>query len=177
MILNNEKIGGYIQSRRKLSGFTQAELGERLGVTAQSVSGWERGENLPDTAILPDLAMLLDTSVDELLGAGSCGWRYRRRITVERMEQAVSLIKQMRELLGEDHFMYRAMVDSLDEKMNSSVELTFTDGRAKDAYVCEAILECVRNGDYVDLDDVRKNIVSEKPREFTLDALRKMGLK
>ena len=105
----------------------------------------ETGENLPDTAILPDLAMLLDTSVDELLGG--------------------------------DHFMYRAMADSLDEKMNSSVELTFTDERAKDAYVCEAILECVKNGDYVDLDDVRKNIVSEKPREFTLDALRKMGLK
>lgn len=177
MILNNEKIGGYIQSRRKLAGFTQAELGERLGVTAQSVSGWERGENLPDTALLPDLAMLLDTSVDELLGAGSCGWRYRRRITVERMKQAISLIKQMHELLGEDHFMYRTMIDALDKKMNSSVELTFTDERAKDAYVCEAILECVKNGDYVDLDDVRKNIVSEKPREFTLDALRKMGLK
>ena len=177
MILCNEKIGEYIQSRRKLSGFTQAELGERLGVTAQSVSGWERGENLPDTAILPDLAMLLATSVDELLGAGSCEWIYRRRITVERMEQAISLIKQLHELLGGEHFMYRTMIDALDKKMNSTVEMTFTHEGAKEAYVCDAILECVRKGDYIDLDDVRKNITSEYRREFTLGELKKMGLK
>lgn len=40
---NYQEIGAYISACRKRIGLTQAELGERLGVTAQSVSGWERG--------------------------------------------------------------------------------------------------------------------------------------
>ncbi len=42
-MLNQEQIGAYIAARRKTVGLTQAELGERLGITAQSVSNWERG--------------------------------------------------------------------------------------------------------------------------------------
>lgn len=115
-MLNQEQIGAYIAARRKAVGLTQAELGERLGITAQSVSNWERGETMPDTGLLQDLALILDTSADELLGAGSCGWRYRRRVTVERMSEAISCIQRLRELLGEDHFMYRTMIDALDKR-------------------------------------------------------------
>ena len=42
-MLNQEQIGAYIAARRKTVGLTQAEFGERLGITAQSVSNWERG--------------------------------------------------------------------------------------------------------------------------------------
>ena len=45
MILGSTSIGIYLQQRRRQSGLTQAELGERLGVTAQSVSHWERGDS------------------------------------------------------------------------------------------------------------------------------------
>ena len=61
-MLNQEQIGAYIAARRKTVGLTQAELGERLGITAQSVSNWERGETMPDTGLLQDLALILDTS-------------------------------------------------------------------------------------------------------------------
>lgn len=71
-----KKIGAYIQAKRKMAGITQNELSERLGVTPQSVSNWERGESIPDTALLPDLALILNTSVDEMLGGGSCEWIY-----------------------------------------------------------------------------------------------------
>ncbi len=177
MVLNNEAIGQFIQSRRKLAGLTQAELSERLCVTEQAVSNWERGESLPNTALLPDLAMILDTSVDELLGAGSCTWRYRRRVTVERMEEAINFIHDLREVLGSDHFMYRTMVDALDAKMNSTIEQAFTSEKCRDAYVCEALLACAQNGDYVDIDDVKKNIGNEKARDITVKALREMGMK
>ena len=50
-MLNQEQIGAYIAARRKAVGLTQAELGERLGITAQSVSNWERGETMPDTGL------------------------------------------------------------------------------------------------------------------------------
>ncbi|MDR7193369.1 helix-turn-helix domain-containing protein [Luteimonas terrae] len=40
---------------RLKKGLTQRQLGERLGVTVASVSGWERGESLPDSRKLAGL--------------------------------------------------------------------------------------------------------------------------
>ena len=176
-MLDITKTGNYIQTLRKRAGLTQEELGERLGVTPQSVSNWERGESLPDTATLPELALILETSVDELLGGGSCSWIFRRRITVERMREAIICVKKLRELLGEDHFMYRTMRDALDKQMNSSVEESFSNDIAFDAYICEAIIECVKQCDYIYLTDIKKNIKAEKPKEYTLKILGEMGLK
>ncbi|XMB85812.1 helix-turn-helix transcriptional regulator [Mycoplasmatota bacterium WC44] len=44
-----ERIGNYIAKKRKKREFTQEQLGEKLGVSYQAVSKWERGENLPDS--------------------------------------------------------------------------------------------------------------------------------
>ena len=62
-------IGRYIKSVRKGLGFTQGDVAERLGISAQAVSKWERGENLPDVALFPELAKVLKINVGELLDA------------------------------------------------------------------------------------------------------------
>ena len=43
MNLSLAQIGRFIQSCRKEVGLTQAEMGARLNISAQSVSNWERG--------------------------------------------------------------------------------------------------------------------------------------
>ena len=55
-MIDNEAVGRQIALLRTDKGLTQSELGERLGVSFQAVSKWERGETLPDTGLLPDLA-------------------------------------------------------------------------------------------------------------------------
>ena len=85
---------------------------------------------------------------------------------MERMQEAIRCIKQLKELLGPDHFIYRIMADALNERMNSSVEEAFVNDIALDAYVCEAIIECIKNGDHIDTDDIRR-----KARKDYLDAL------
>jgi len=47
---------------------TQEEIAEYLGIAAQSVSKWERGETYPDITFLPALANIFETSVDLLIG-------------------------------------------------------------------------------------------------------------
>lgn len=57
-----------IKKYRILKDLTQEDVAEYLGITAQSVSKWERGESYPDITFLPALANLFETSVDLLIG-------------------------------------------------------------------------------------------------------------
>ncbi|HIS68368.1 MAG TPA: helix-turn-helix domain-containing protein [Candidatus Gallacutalibacter stercoravium] len=57
-----------IKKFRVTRGFTQEDVAQAMGVSPQSVSKWERGDSLPDIALLPALANLFLTSVDTLLG-------------------------------------------------------------------------------------------------------------
>ncbi len=59
-------IGKNIRERRKALGLTQEDLGEKLGMAAQTVSKWERDESMPDAALLPPLAEILGCSLDRL---------------------------------------------------------------------------------------------------------------
>lgn len=70
------KIGEKIKSFRYEKGLTQDEIGAILGVSAQSVSKWERGEGYPDIEMLPALANYFNISIDELLGADANSKKY-----------------------------------------------------------------------------------------------------
>lgn len=52
---------------RKAAGLTQEQLAEKLFVTRQAVSKWERGESQPDLDTVAALAELYGVTVDELL--------------------------------------------------------------------------------------------------------------
>lgn len=65
--MNQEKIGRFIQDKRKEAGYTQSELGEKLGVSYKAVSKWERGICMPDVSILTTLCKTLSINVSELL--------------------------------------------------------------------------------------------------------------
>lgn len=41
--MNYDKIGSFIQQKRKDKGLTQKQLAEKLGVTDRAISKWERG--------------------------------------------------------------------------------------------------------------------------------------
>ena len=61
-------LSANLKKYRIMKELTQEDVAEYLGITAQSVSKWERGESCPDITFLPALANIFETSVDLLLG-------------------------------------------------------------------------------------------------------------
>lgn len=64
-------IGRNIKEMRKERNLSQEMLAERLGVSFQAVSRWERGESYPDIGMLPAIAHFFGVTVDEILGVSS----------------------------------------------------------------------------------------------------------
>ena len=63
----NNSIGEKLYNHRKNAGLSQEELAEKIGVSRQAVSKWERDESSPDTENLIALAKLYNISIDELV--------------------------------------------------------------------------------------------------------------
>lgn len=66
-MLDSRKVGNFIMEKRKVLGLTQQQLAEKLNVSFQAISKWENGTSYPNIEILPDLAIMLEVSVDEIL--------------------------------------------------------------------------------------------------------------
>lgn len=62
----NIDLGRKIKDLRLSHSMTQEKLAQRLGVSAQAVSKWESGTNMPDIQMLPDLSIIFGISIDEL---------------------------------------------------------------------------------------------------------------
>lgn len=59
-------MGENIASLRRAAGLTQELLADRLGVTSQAVSKWERQLSCPDVSLLPAMADVFGVTIDEL---------------------------------------------------------------------------------------------------------------
>ena len=66
-----QKVGRNIVELRKKNNMTQTELADKMNVSFQAVSNWERGNSMPDISKLPELANIFGVSVDELIGEKS----------------------------------------------------------------------------------------------------------
>ena len=170
-------VGNQIAMLRKQKGLTQNELGERLGVSFQAVSKWERGETLPDTAILLDLAEVLETTVDYILTGGSKVLSYKGRISVAQMADGITALKRMGELLGKDNILYRYAIDGINTKMNTNIEDAFTDDRVFECFVAEAIIQNLISGQYIDLTDVKNSFKHDSFRDPVIGYCEKYGIK
>ena len=65
--MNTYVTGPAIRELREKQNMTQAELGEKIGVSSKTISKWETAKGLPDISLLQPLAQALGISVIELM--------------------------------------------------------------------------------------------------------------
>jgi transcriptional regulator with XRE-family HTH domain len=63
----NVEVANKLVKLRKKYGYSQEQLAEKIGVSRQAVSKWDRSESSPDTDNLIALAKIYNLSIDEML--------------------------------------------------------------------------------------------------------------
>ena len=167
------KVGEQIQNLRKAKNLTQNELGERLHVSFQAVSKWERGETMPDVAILPMLADVLETTIDTILRGEEISKGFKGKFFVSDLKEGLNCLRKMNVLLGKDNIIYKSAINGITASMNTQIEEIFSNDYHFDAFLCESILDSLSNGYYVDPTDIKNNISSDHFKTIALDACKK----
>ena len=79
-MLDYEKIGSFLSTERKKEKLTQKQLAEKINITFQAVSRWEKGISVPSLDVLDDLSRIFNVSIDEILK----GERFNTRFSYEK---------------------------------------------------------------------------------------------
>ena len=175
--MNIQKVGKQISDLRKSKGLTQNELGERIGVSFQAVSKWERGETLPDISLLPDLAKILETTIDFILLGDERVIEYKGKFTVTDIKNGLNCIKRAGEYLGSDNIIYRSAIKGINAELNTDIEEAFSDDYIFEAFLAEAIIQNLISELYVDISDIKNNFKHEHFKSIVANYCNKYGIK
>ena len=65
--MNQDKTGKFIAKCRKEKNMTQEKKEEKMGVSINAVSKWERGLSFPDVSLYKKLCKELGINIEELI--------------------------------------------------------------------------------------------------------------
>lgn len=156
--MNLTAIGAYIAMLRLHRDLTQRELAHRLGVSAQAVSKWEHGDNLPDASLLLPLAEALHTTADAILGAGS--HRQAPPIDLSRLHGGVAALAMVEDAFGADSAIGLALQAALER-----LGIDRNVATAREQLLTEGILHRLMDGDTLSDGALEANIQAEALRE------------
>lgn len=89
----NVEIANNLVRLRKKNGLSQEALAEKIGVSRQAVSKWERAESSPDTDNLIALAELYNLSLDDMIKGNNVEQVEVNAEENNKKEDKVSLLK------------------------------------------------------------------------------------
>ena len=90
---NEDSIGKRIANARKAAGLSQAKVAEKLDVSFQAVSSWERDQTSPDVSNIIGLAKLLNVSVSSLVEER--GHNFKTQDKIFEWEHMKSFVKRI----------------------------------------------------------------------------------
>ena len=121
----NIEIANRLVELRKKNGLSQEELADKLGLSRQAVSKWERAESSPDTDNLICLAKLYNVSLDELLQTSQDVDEIAENVKEKESEKENS-IKELKEKLEEKRWANLSPEEQARYKKFSMFDHVFT---------------------------------------------------
>ena len=176
-MINSKKIGSYIQELRKNKSLTQIQLGDRLNVSFQAVSKWERGESLPEAALLPQLANILDTSIDNILNGGKILLTCQRKISPQEIKRGIDQLGNIGNLIGKDTRIYLGLVKGINQELKIDFEEYISDSFNKEALIAEIIVHNLASGADIDISETREVLQHEQWYKTVVEYANKFGTK
>lgn len=180
MPVNPMSVGRHISSLRKSRGLTQNQLGDKLHVSFQAVSKWERGETLPDVNLLPDLAAALSTTIDNILSGGEKPMKtpeqYTRTATIAEMREGIACFERIGELLGKGSTFYKGAIGGVNLKMVIDLEESLADDYLRECLVAEAAIQAMSDGAYFSPEDIEKGFVHQHWAGTVKEYAKKYGI-
>ncbi len=92
-----QDLGRRITKLRKDQGMTQGQLAEYLSISQQHMASFEKGIRKVPASILPMLAQLFGTSVDELVGSKSLAAKRGPMPKLQRQIEQVALLPKAKQ--------------------------------------------------------------------------------
>lgn len=83
------KMGSFLSELRKEHNLTQAELGEKLGVTNKTISRWETGTYMPPVEMLEQLSNIYDLTINELLSGSKLSTENYKMMAEENIKDTL----------------------------------------------------------------------------------------
>ncbi len=174
------KAGRHIHALRRAQGLTQNQLGDRLHISFQAVSKWERGETLPDVNLLPDLADALSTTVDNILNGGEKPMKtpeqYTRTATIAQMRDGIACFDRIGELLGRGSTFYKGAIGGVNLKMVIDLEESLNNDYLRECLIAEAAIQAMMDGAYFSPDDIAQGFEHEHWRDVLKEYAKKFGI-
>lgn len=171
------KLGKNISARRKALGMTQMELADKLGISYQAVSNWERGQTAPDISKLGEIAEILNCSIDELLGSQRTAEVIKQveeqvenpDITPQELADVAPILKpdQVDKAFGSVFSKLSNLGETISSKINDAMSGISVDGKTISDRVNAAI------GDK--LDEIHEKIDSIDPEKIHFEARNTSG--
>ena len=166
-----------IKQARLNKGYTQEQLAKELGVQFQAVSSWERGEYVPDTWHLIELAKVCDVSVSSLVEDRGdhefktdkifYDWKHMKTFVLTKAKtlKLKNTLKALpfAEEAHKDQTLKRADIPYISHPLNMACHM-FAMGVDDDAIIAATLLhdvieDCGKTKDDLPVDDETKELV------------------
>ena len=116
-------VGKQIRSLRLSLGETMEEFGTRFNTSKGTINNWEKGRNLPNKESLLKIAILLDTTVEDLLHSRFGKVEFEKRMRNRDTELRVFIFEELVIFLNELKYSEFNYVIRESEKINKIVSL------------------------------------------------------
>ena len=175
--VKQKTIGERIQQARIDKGYKQRDIAEKLNVTFQAVSSWERDEYVPSTWTLIELAKVCDVSVSSLVEDRGdhefktnkifYDWKHMKTFVLTKAKtlKLKNTLKALpfAEEAHKDQTLKRADIPYISHPLNMACHL-FAMGVEDDAIIAATLLhdvieDCGKTADDLPVDDEIKELV------------------